>query len=127
MIPDEPEYMDDRQMCIELATSINSLEARIDELRIIMNTGSYALKDTRRQSMLERVVKLNDTKHRLMYTIMDIAGAQALEEQSSNPFVQIDTSYKRMHTDRRRTLPTIRSVTKKKTRLKQIWQKIRRM
>lgn len=91
---EEDKYMDKHQLSLELLKSMREIDARIDELKIILGDGPCPGQPERRQKILDRIERLIETRFCLVYSFMDINPSFELDPESLNPFEHFQAHYK---------------------------------
>jgi hypothetical protein len=92
---DDQEFMDERQLSLELLDSIKSIDVRIDELKKIFKRHPMSEEDERRGAITERMRSLVETRFSLMYTFMDLNNRMK-KRGALNPFDIIDVEYNQL-------------------------------
>jgi len=94
---EKEEYMDHRELSLELLKSIREIDCRIDELKIILGSGPCPGQPERRQKVVDRVERLVETRFCLVYSFMDLnPSLHKKNPESINPFDTLQIEYKHL-------------------------------
>lgn len=78
---------------MELLKSIREIDARIDELKIVLGDGPCPGQPERRQKIVDRVERLIETRFCLVYSFMDLNPTFQIDTESLNPFEHFGVTY----------------------------------